>query len=960
MLQGRTPSQEIAAALAHIPAHDRDTWVCMAMAVKSELGEAGFDLWNDWSQSGDSYDPKAARVVWKSIKAGGRVTIASLFHEAFQAGWQPSKPYMPPTPEQRQQIEAERHAAQQLAEQEAERLRAAAKAKAAVLWTKAGAVRADHPYLIAKGIKPYGAKQLGGMLVLPLKVGGKLVNLQLIGLDGSKCFLVGGQVKGAALTLGSLKDATEVLLCEGWATGCSLHEATGQPVIVAWNAGNLVRTAERLAADLPEIALRVCGDADASDVGQQAARKAAEAHGMAVWCVPPFTLEQRQHSVAQGKDWPSDFNDLHQLAGLDAVRAALAHTTDEPANAVNPADSAGGVESAGDAGDTGGRADLLASRRSHFLGTLGDTGDKSRNTPFFVSEAMPGVRDGVYYSEPPREDGKEPPAPLWLCSPLHVVAETRDAEQSNWGRLLHWEDRDGYVHTWACPMEMLAAADTSEFRRELARRGLLINVNPKARQKLAEYVQTQRPLQKARLRCVAQIGWHDDRYVLPAAVYGNQVGEGVIYQGVSLGDFDQSGTLADWQQQVAAMAAGNSRTVLALSAAFAGALVGFALAPGGGLHFAGTTSKGKTSCILDPATSVWGHPERFAKKWRATVNGMEALCHARNDGVLILDELAQVSPAEAGSVAYLIANGSGKQRMTKDTGSRDAKLWQVMLLSAGEIDLAQHMAEAGKEPKGGQMARLPAIPADAGAGLGALETLHHFPDGAAFSKGMKAATRLSFGTAGTAFLGQLAEPVELAEVKASIHDGIAAIADTFRVPNDAALEVGRVADRFALIAYAGELATRYGITGWQPGEAVRAAQKCFAAWFAEAGAELGADDRALFARVASFLQLHGSSRFPPSDADPDELARYPNRAGFRDLRPDGAYEYWVCLEVFKNEICKGINHSAAAQRLIAAGLMRSGEVVNGKPRMTIKPRISALRQSLRVYALKAEALEGLQ
>ncbi|WP_028455783.1 PriCT-2 domain-containing protein, partial [Chitinilyticum litopenaei] len=224
------PANDIRAALAHIPAHDRALWVCMGMAVKSELGDGGFTLWDDWSQSADNYQPKAARVVWKGLPAAGKVTIASLFHEAIQHGWRPSKPYTPPTPEQRQQIEAARLAAQQQAEQEAERLHAEAKAKAAKLWAAAGAVRADHPYLIAKGIKPVGAKQLRGMLVLPLRAGGELVSLQLIGEDGGKRFLTGGQVKGTALTLGSLKDATEVLLCEGWATGCTLHEATGLPV----------------------------------------------------------------------------------------------------------------------------------------------------------------------------------------------------------------------------------------------------------------------------------------------------------------------------------------------------------------------------------------------------------------------------------------------------------------------------------------------------------------------------------------------------------------------------------------------------------------------------------------------------------------------------------------------------------------------------------------------------------
>ena len=263
----------------------------------------------------------------------------------------------------------------------------------------------------------------------------------------------------------------------------------------------------------------------------------------------------------------------------------------------------------------------------------------------------------------------------------------------------------------------------------------------------------------------------------------------------------------------------------------------------------GTTSKGKTSTLLDPAASVWGSPDRFAKKWRTTQNGLEALCLGRNDNLLILDELAQIAAADAGGAAYLIANGQAKARMTKEGGNRPAQTWRVMLLSAGEIDLAQHMAEAGKTARGGQMARLPAIPADAGAGMGTLEALHHHTSGQAFADAMKGSARRYYGTAGQAFLEKLASPEEQQTIRAEVRAQVAKALGHMGIPDGAAEEVGRVAARFALVAFAGELATRYGVTGWQPREAFCAARRCFREWLAENNTGQAADDRALFARL---------------------------------------------------------------------------------------------------------------
>ena len=69
MMAGDT--ERIREALHFVPASDRETWVRMGMAIKSELGDAGFDLWEAWSQQDESFDAKAARDVWKSIRGNG-------------------------------------------------------------------------------------------------------------------------------------------------------------------------------------------------------------------------------------------------------------------------------------------------------------------------------------------------------------------------------------------------------------------------------------------------------------------------------------------------------------------------------------------------------------------------------------------------------------------------------------------------------------------------------------------------------------------------------------------------------------------------------------------------------------------------------------------------------------------------------------------------------------------------
>lgn len=167
--------------------------------------------------------------------------------------------------EEKRQRELERHNRHQ-----------EAAAKAAHVWSCARSAAEDHPYLAKKKIQPHGVRQLKDALCIPLHdESERLVNLQFITADGRKRFLSGGKKQSCYFTVGDLKE--RILICEGYATGCSLHQATGDMVVIAFDAGNLLPVAQIIRKKYNDISIIVCGDNDLSGVGQKAANEAAAA-----------------------------------------------------------------------------------------------------------------------------------------------------------------------------------------------------------------------------------------------------------------------------------------------------------------------------------------------------------------------------------------------------------------------------------------------------------------------------------------------------------------------------------------------------------------------------------------------------------------------------------------------------------------------------------------------------------
>ena len=183
---------------------------------------------------------------------------------------------------------------------------------------QAAAPAVQHPYLLAKGVRAHGLRIDGSQLLVPVRNGGVLTSLQTIYPDGAKRFLSGGRTRGCYHSIGVL--AQVLVLAEGYATAATVFEATGLPVAVCFNSGNLLAVARTLRSKHPELALLVAADDDHRTEGNPGITAATDA------ALSVGGLVVKPQFPAHRPPKATDFNDLAALAGLSAVRACFAES----------------------------------------------------------------------------------------------------------------------------------------------------------------------------------------------------------------------------------------------------------------------------------------------------------------------------------------------------------------------------------------------------------------------------------------------------------------------------------------------------------------------------------------------------------------------------------------------------------------------------------------------------------
>jgi uncharacterized protein (DUF927 family) len=262
----------------------------------------------------------------------------------------------------------------------------------------------------------------------------------------------------------------------------------------------------------------------------------------------------------------------------------------------------------------------------------------------------------------------------------------------------------------------------------------------------------------------------------------------------------------------------------------------------------------------------------------------------------------------------MLANGVGKLRANRMGDARPPAEWCTLFLSTGELGLSEILAEDGRTVRAGQEVRVVDIPADADAGDGVFENLHEFNRAADFADAIRKASREEYGHPSREFLRELTADLE--GVRALVRDLMQGfLAETLPPKRDGQVE--RIGRRFAIVAAAGDLATKWGITGWQPGEATNAAKKCFTACLDQRG---GADSlEALRAvnQVRAFLQRH-HAHFVEWGQDLKKVVL--DRGGFW-RKVEDRVQYYVYPDFFRQKICIGLDSAIVAKTLAARGYL---------------------------------------
>lgn len=341
--------EEVMSALAYLDSScDREFWVRMGMAIKSEFGEAGFSLWDEWSQGSSSYDKAACRSSWRSIKRAGSgksVSIATLFLEARNNGWTPAKKQFSEHEQAARIALAEKRKRQREIEEAKEQERVALFRQAycdafEAIWPDLLQPFTQSEYVKRKGIQgrtmaspvqpfvmltdidrikisvitgrdnihnifqsdEYNDKNRYfkryikyGTVLIPLRdLDGRIYNAQVIQENGQKFFFKEAPTSGLFHVIGDPETQGVNAVCEGYATGETINLATGWPVFVAFMAHNLLPVSRKIKTTYQPSKLVVCGDDDAhskENAGRKAATKVVRELG-AISVFPSFKRQE--------------------------------------------------------------------------------------------------------------------------------------------------------------------------------------------------------------------------------------------------------------------------------------------------------------------------------------------------------------------------------------------------------------------------------------------------------------------------------------------------------------------------------------------------------------------------------------------------------------------------------------------------------------------------------------------
>jgi uncharacterized protein (DUF927 family) len=498
---------------------------------------------------------------------------------------------------------------------------------------------------------------------------------------------------------------------------------------------------------------------------------------------------------------------------------------------------------------------------------------------------------------------------------LAAIACVDNPDKDGAALLLEFKTFKGDIRRWTM-LRAYLAGDGSAIAEGLLSRGY--NFKRKQKGALLDYIQGLGADVEKTYTITDSSGWIGKSFVLPHKTYGDE--------NLRFRDVDPSpdaiteieGDLAEWKHHIGAKCAANSRMTFVVGLAFAAPLLPIVGMESGGIHLLGDTSQGKTT-LLKVADSVVGG--KFIQNWRSTANGLEAIATAHNHILFPIDELGQAEKA-VGEAIYMLGNGRGKIRMTKQLTNRKPKTWQLLFLSSGEIGLGEYMTQAGVTQKGGQEVRMPSIPAvPNGSPFGVFETIHGCDSSKEFVQNLEAACDRYHGSALDAFLARLIIDRSDKDFEGKLTKRVAEVAKKLAEgTKDHA--VSRIANRFALVQVALELAYSYDILTFPIENIEWSVKKIFTDWLKHRGGDGSIEIKQAIARIEHLLVTNELSDRVFTLPDNNNLKVRGGLLAYRKVTLDGqTEELWVPTSVFDKEFCNGISKTELVKELQRIGLL---------------------------------------